>query len=147
MITLQILIVYGSESGNTKKVVDLLNQEMTQLGYNVRVKHALTANTDDIALADLLLVGTPVHGYMLFGHKPIESVQKFLNSRLPENLEDKPVLGFSTYLFFPAGTMRYIEKSIKNRNGRIIGSFSQRRNKKQQLVSEIIHCLTTRRTD
>ncbi len=140
---MKILIVYGSESGNTKKVVELLTQAMTQLGNDVRVKHALTAKTEDIALADILLVGTPVHGYILFGHKPIKSVRKFLNSHLPEDLNDKPVLGFSTFLFFPAGTMKYIEKSIKAHNGRIIGSFSQRRDKKQQLVSEIVQCITS----
>ena len=113
---MEILIVYYSQSGNTKKVVELVKERLESLDHNVTVKNALTVKTEQVAETELLLIGTPVHGYILFGQKPIKEVRDFLEQQLPRDLNDKPVIGFATYLFFPAGALNSVKKAIHSRN-------------------------------
>jgi flavodoxin len=135
---MEILIVFDSESGNTKKVVELLKEKLEVAQYTVKVKHALTAQSQDVEQADLLLIGTPVHGYILFGQKPTKTVKTFLSTELPKDLKQKPVLGFATYLFFPAGALQPIQKIVSTQNGKILALIAKRRTKKQELANEIL---------
>lgn len=136
---MQILIVYYSESGNTKKVVDLLKNKLS-LEHQVTVRNALTATAKQVEEAELLIVGTPVHGYILFGQKPAKTVKTFLKEQLPD-LNGKPVIGFATYLFFPAGALNHVKKVIESQNGKILGMIAERRTRKPFLVEKIINCV------
>ncbi|MHA2226688.1 MAG: flavodoxin family protein [Candidatus Hodarchaeales archaeon] len=135
---MKILFVYYSSTGNTKKVVDLAKERLTSLGHTVSVKNALTAKTSHVEGNDLLIIGTPVHGYILFGQKPAKEVKQFLEQELPSSLREKPVIGFATYLFFPSSALNPIKKAIESRNGNLLGLVAQRRTKKQDLVEEIV---------
>ena len=88
-ILLKILIVYFSGSGNTKKVSELLQKKLQDLNHEVLVKNALTAKTDQVENADLLMIGTPIHGYILFGQKHAKELNKFISSELPEDLSSQ----------------------------------------------------------
>lgn len=118
---MKILIVYYSQSGNTKKVVELTEERLRALNHDVTVKNALTAKAEQVSESDLLLIGKPVHGYILFGQKPIEEVKEFLEKQLPHDLEKKPVIGFATYLFFPARALNPVKKAIEAHNGNLLG--------------------------
>ncbi|MFW9994057.1 MAG: flavodoxin family protein [Candidatus Odinarchaeota archaeon] len=137
---MQILIVYYSESGNTKKVVDLLKHELSR-EHQVTVRNALAATTKQVEEAELLVVGTPVHGYILFGQKPAKPIKSFLKEQLPDDLDGKPVIGFATYLFFPAGALNHVKKVIETRNGKLLGLITEKRTKKPLLVRNIIKCV------
>jgi flavodoxin len=134
---LEILIVFTSESGNTKKVVNMLQKELELKKYSVTVKNALTTTEEHLHDADLVLIGTPVHGYILFGQKPADAVRKMLDTGLPKDLHQKRFIGFATYLFFPAATLNRVKNAIISRNGKYLSSFSNRRSKKEALVKEI----------
>ncbi|MHA1977036.1 MAG: flavodoxin family protein [Candidatus Hodarchaeales archaeon] len=134
---MKILIAFTSESGNTKKVVTLLKSALEQKKYSVKVKNALTVEKDHFNETDLILIGTPVHGYIFFGQKPASGVREMLKTGLPEDLKQKPVIGFATCLFFPAGTLTKVKKAITSKNGNYLASFTSRRSKKQTLVQEL----------
>jgi flavodoxin len=138
---LKILIVFYSSSGHTKKVVDLIEEKLSEKGHAVTVRNALTARAEMVSEAELLLIGTPVHGYILFGQKPSREVREFLKDELPDNLQAKPVIAFATYLFFPAGALKKVNKIIEARNGRIIGVLTERRTNKTGLVDSILKCI------
>lgn len=138
---MKILIVYYSQSGNTKKVVELTEERLKTLNHDVTVKNALTANAEHVSESDLLLIGTPVHGYILFGQKPTKEVREFLEKQLPHDLEKKPVIGFATYLFFPARALNPIKKTVNTRNGKLVGLVARRRSKKTELVNELLRCI------
>jgi len=53
---LRILIVYTSQSGNTKKVVDLVKEQLLSKGHNVTVKNALTVTPEKADEAELLVI-------------------------------------------------------------------------------------------
>jgi flavodoxin len=138
---LKVLIVFDSESGNTKKVVEILKEELYKKEYSVTVKHALTCTSTDVEGADLLIIGTPVHGYILFGQGPTKTVKTFIKNNIPENLKHKPVIGFATYLFFPAGALKPIRKKIESNNGKLLSLVAKRRTNKAELVSQIMKAI------
>jgi flavodoxin len=140
---MQILIVYSSNSGNTKKVVEVVKNQLSSNGHNVVVRNALTAKPDNIDEADLVIIGTPVHGYILFGQKPAKSVRKFLETQLPLDLSGKSVIGFATYLFFPSGALKPIKTAVEERNGRLLGLFANKRSNKSDLADDITKCVIT----
>ncbi len=135
---MEILIIFSSESGNTKKVTEMLQTVLQAKNYTVKVKHALTAKQNHIEEADIVLIGTPVHGYILFGQKPEETIRELIKTGLPQDLQQKLVIGFATYLFFPAGTLKKVKKAVTKHNGNYLASFAKRRSNKQALVSEIL---------
>jgi len=136
---MNILIVFDSESGNTKKVVGQVKTQLEEENYSVKVKHALTATEFDITDSDLLIIGTPVHGWILLNQKPTKTVRKFLKKEIPDSLQGKPVIGFCTYLFFPASTLKKIGKVIEHKNGKILDLLAERRNNKTKLVTAIVN--------
>lgn len=140
---MRILIVYTSQSGNTKKVVDLVKEQLLSRGHNVIVKNVLTVTPEKVDEAELLVIGTPVHGFILFGQKPAKPVREFLNSQLPDDLSNKPVIGFATYLFFPSKALKPIEDAIKSRNGKLLDLITNKRSNKSILVSDILECISS----
>jgi len=62
----KILIVYHSQTGNTKKMADAVAQGAREIeGVDVVLKKATDATLDDLLTADGLAVGTPENfGYM-----------------------------------------------------------------------------------
>ncbi|MFX0204918.1 MAG: flavodoxin family protein [Candidatus Hodarchaeota archaeon] len=138
---MKILIVYYSQSGNTKKVVEMAEERLRSLDHEVTVKNALTAKAEQVSECDLLLIGTPVHGYILFSHKPTKEVRDFLKNQLPEELEEKPVIGFATYLFFPAKALNHVKRAVSAHNGRLLELIARRRSKKVELVDELLSCI------
>ncbi len=137
---MRILIVYYSQSGNTKKVVELVEEHLRSLDHDVTVRNALTAKKEQVEESDLILIGTPVHGYILFGQRPTREIKEFLE-QLPQDLKGKPVIGFATYLFFPARALNPIRRAVEARNGKILGLIAQRRTKKKTLMEEIVGCI------
>ena len=102
------------------------------------IRNALTAKVSHVEDADLLIIGTPVHGYILFGQKLAQEVKQFLEQELPVSLKEKPVIGFATYLFYPARALNPIKKAIESRDGMLLGLVAQRRTKKKLLVEQIV---------
>ncbi|MHA2365254.1 MAG: flavodoxin family protein [Candidatus Hodarchaeales archaeon] len=136
---MEILIVYSSSTGNTKKVVDLIKEKFIKNKENqITVKNALTVKTEQLEEADLLIIGTPVHGHFIIGQGPTKEIKNFLNDRLQDNLNGKSVILFATYLFFPAKTLKKITKVIESKNGKVIGDFAKRRTKKEELSEAIV---------
>ena len=135
---MKILIVYYSQSGNTRKVANLLSEKLSTLGHHVKIRNALTAKIEEIEEVDLLLIGTPVHGYILFGQHPAQEVQDFLESRLPEDLSGKFLIVFATYLFWAGSVFKQIQKKITNNKGQEMALIAMRRTQKSSLVEKIV---------
>ena len=137
---MKILIVYYSNTGNTKKVADLLNEKLTSV-HDVKIKNALTASTELVDWANVLIIGSPIHGFILFGQKFCTQVNIFMKKVLPANLQGKKVLLFATYLFSPGKGLKKAEQSITLKNGAVVGKHALKRNQKAELVNQIYESL------
>ena len=70
-----------------------------------------------------------------------KEVREFLEQQLPQDLGGKPVIGFATYLFFPARALNHVNKAVETRNGNLLSLIAQRRSKKTELVNEILRTI------
>ena len=74
---MKFLIVFFSNTGNTKRVAELLAEKINSFG-DVKIKNVLTANLEVIDWADVIIIGSPIHGYILFGQKFCSLVLNFI---------------------------------------------------------------------
>lgn len=133
---MHILIIYFSNTGNTKRVAELVGEKLHPFG-EIIIKNALTASPVNVEWADLIIIGSPIHGYILFGQKFCSQVLKFITRILPDNLHQKNVLLFATFLFSPGRAFKKVEKLIISKNGLVIGKYGKKRSEKDQLSDAI----------
>lgn len=133
---MNILIIFYSYSGNTKKVAELLKEAL--VGQEAKIKNALTVTQEDIQKADILIIGSPIHGYILFGQKLCKEIRQVINKKLPDNLNGKKVILFATYLISPRKALQKNAKIIERKNGKIMSLVSAKRDRKEELVKKII---------
>lgn len=126
-----ILIAFYSAGSHTRTVAELVQKRFICQNHEVLVRNALTSTAEQLKTADLILIGTPVHGYILFGQKPSQGVRNFLNERLPKNLDETLVIGYVNYLFFPRKALSSIKRTSESRNGKIFALLAQQRAKKR----------------
>jgi flavodoxin len=138
---MNILIVFYSQTGNTKKVVDQLAEQKFSK-KEIQIKNALTATKEHVEWADLILIGSPIHGFILFGQKFCPEVMKFINTTLSTDLEKKNVILFATFMFSPRNAMKKVSKIILEKNGVVYGTFARKRTHKTLLADELAKEIT-----
>jgi flavodoxin len=67
---MNVLVLYHSRSGHTREAAEALGDAARKLQHDVRVKSVIEVSKSDVQNADILFVGTWVHGMILFGVKP-----------------------------------------------------------------------------
>ncbi len=72
-----VLVVYYSRTGNTKKMAETIADAVSEEGAEGRLRAVAEASNDDLAWADGILVGSPVY----FG-LPAAEIVKFLDDSI-----------------------------------------------------------------
>ena len=89
-----VAIVVESKYGNTAKVAEAIAKGLNESGIeDVTISRIREADISQIARADIILIGSPNH---VGG--PTRSVRKFIRGMSTNNLSDKPVAFFDTYI-------------------------------------------------
>ncbi len=133
---MNILIVYFSNTGNTKRVAELVGEKIQSFG-EVTIKNALTTSPENIEWADVVIIGSPIHGYILFGQKFCSQVLKFIDRIMPEDLNQKKIILYATFLFSPGRAFKKVEKLISAKNGQIVGKCAKKRSDKEILSDSL----------
>ena len=133
---MNILIVYFSNTGNTKRVAELVGEKLQSFG-EITIKNAMTTSPENIEWADVVIIGSPIHGYILFGQKFCPQVIKFIDKIIPVDLHQKKIILFATYLFSPGRAFKKIEKQILSKNGQLLGKYAKKRSEKESLSESI----------
>lgn len=107
------------------------------MNHDVKIRNASDVENKEIQEEELLAIGTPVHGYLLFGQKPAQEIRELLG-RLPEDLGGKPVVSFATYMLFAGKALDPIKRAVETRNGKLVVQLAERRTRKQKLVEAIL---------
>ena len=118
---MKALIVYDSVYGNTEKIARAVAEAISQPD-EVKVLRAGEADPSELAITDLLVVGSPTHG-----GRPMPAVQEFLNKVTQPSLEGINVAAFDTratskfarVFGYAAGR---IAGHLKRKGGVLIGS-------------------------
>ena len=92
-----MVVIHQSRTGNTRRAAELIGGAVAATGATVAVRPVTNLDYGELALADLVFVGTWVDGLVLFGHRPGDAGKI---SQIPP-LWDKKVVAFMTHALNP----------------------------------------------
>lgn len=90
---MKAVVLFESMTGNTKRVAELIGGALDAAGDDVVVRNITDFDFHELAVADVVFVGTWVDGLVLFGQRPGRASRL---RKLPV-LDRKPVAVFCTY--------------------------------------------------
>jgi menaquinone-dependent protoporphyrinogen IX oxidase len=88
-----VLVTYSSRSGNTERAAEYIGGAFASRGHDVLVRPWDGLDYAEVAAADLVCVGTWVHGLFVIGQHAADTDRL---AKMPM-LWDKPVAAFMTY--------------------------------------------------
>ena len=115
---MNILVLYQSRKGHTQRTAEAIAQAARELGHEASVKSVIEVRKQDIEAAEVLLIGTWVQGFILFGVKPAGAT--LWVPALP-SLEGKAVGVFCTYAVHPQGSLRALGAMLEARGAAVLG--------------------------
>ncbi len=132
---MRVLVLYQSRDGHTRDAAQAIAQAARDLNHTVTLKSVIEAQKADVDNADLLFVGTWVHGLILFGVRPAGA--ELWVPALP-SLAGKPVGIFCTYAFNPRGSLRMLGEMLAARGATIVGQQAFHRSRTREGVPAFV---------
>lgn len=114
---MRVLILFNSQKGHTQAAAEAMAQAARSLGHTVTIKGVSQTHASDVEGADVLLIGTWVQGFILFGVKPAHAT--LWVPALPP-LQGKPVAIFCTYMFNPRGSLKTLGALLEGRGATLV---------------------------
>lgn len=109
---MKLLIIFDSNYGNTKKIAETIGREL-----GAQVKSVSEISDEDLKGLDLLIAGSPIHGWRLS-----ERMVKFLAGLKDNQLEGVEAATFDTRvkLFIHGDAAKKIAKALQGSGAEII---------------------------
>lgn len=113
---MKVLVIYDSMFGNTEKVAQVIAAGLGT-GEDIRLAKVNTITPQDIMALDVLIVGSPIHGW-----RPTEAIKTFLDSLPPNILSGVQAAAFDTrYRSRLSGSAaKKIEKALRRQGCSIV---------------------------
>ncbi len=103
-----VVIVFDSLRGNTKRVVDVMSELFTAAGHEVKAVKPKEAEVVDMEAADFLLLGGPTY------HKDLINTMKQVLFKLEKaDLKGKPGAAFASF-GWSGESLGIVEDTMKN---------------------------------
>lgn len=115
---MNITILYNTRAGHTKILAENIANIVSIQGHKPTLKSVIEVSKADIDSADMLFIGTWVHGMILFNVRPANA-ELWVKS-LPD-LRGKPVATFCTYAFNPRKSLTLLNDLLQQRGAKIVG--------------------------
>ncbi len=132
---MQTLILYQSRNGHTRSAAQAIERAVYDQHSTAKVKAVIEVQPNDIAQADVLFIGTWVHGMIVFGVKPAEAA--LWVPALPP-LNGKPVGVFCTYAFNPRSSLKTLSDMLAGRGAVIAAQKAFHRSRPDEGVNEFV---------
>ncbi|MFN8379652.1 MAG: flavodoxin domain-containing protein [Anaerolineae bacterium] len=115
---MKVVILFNSQKGHTQAAAEAMAQAARDEGHEVTIKAVSQNRASDIEQADVVLIGTWVQGFILFGVKPAHAT--LWVPALP-SLQGKRVATFCTYRFNPRGSLKKLGEMLEGRGATLVG--------------------------
>jgi flavodoxin len=115
---MKVLVLYQSRNGHTRQTAEAIASAARDQQLDVKVRSVAEVSPSEVERADLLFVGTWVHGLILFGVRPAGA--DLWAPALPP-LEGKPVGIFCTYRFNPRNSLNKLDDLLTARGATVLG--------------------------
>ncbi len=120
------LVCYASEGGRTARVAQSVAEELTDKGLSVRVLPIQRVGPEELAAADIVVVGTWVEGLVVAKVGPARAMRSWLDA-LPPRLGGVPVAVFCTYEVHPRSTLATMATVLEQRGAQVVATSALRR--------------------
>ena len=120
---MNVVVIHQSRTGNTRRAAELIGGAVAATGATVAVRPVGNLDYAELALADLVFVGTWVDGLVLFGHRPGDA-RKI--SQIPP-LWDKKVVAFMTHAVNPGNAADKLAALLSGNGAEVVAARSLNR--------------------
>jgi menaquinone-dependent protoporphyrinogen IX oxidase len=131
---MKAVVLYESMTGNTRRAAELIGGALAAVGDDVAVHAVTDFDFHELAVADVVFVGTWVDGLVLFGQRPGRAGRL---RKLPV-LDRKPVAVFCTYAINPGHALDKTAEILEAKGALIVGGRQFRRDRLEQGVVEFV---------
>ena len=118
-----MVVIHQSRTGNTRRAAELIGGAVAATGATVAVRPVGNLDYAELALADLVFVGTWVDGLVLFGHRPGDAGKI---SQIPP-LWDKKVVAFMTHALNPGNAADKLAALLSGNGAEVVAARSLNR--------------------
>jgi|TARA_B110000196_G_scaffold274066_1_gene250777 flavodoxin len=118
-----VVVIHQSRTGNTRRAAELIGGAVAATGATVAVRPVGNLDYAELALADLVFVGTWVDGLVLFGHRPGDAGKI---SQIPP-LWDKKVVAFMTHALNPGNAADKLAALLSENGAEVVAARSLNR--------------------
>ena len=120
---MNVVVIHQSRTGNTQRAAELIGGAVAATGATVTVRPVTNLDYGELALADLVFVGTWVDGLFLFGHRPGDAGKV---SQIPR-LWDKKVVAFMTHALYPGNAADKLAALLSENGAEVVAARSLNR--------------------
>lgn len=120
---MNVVVIHQSRTGNTRRAAELIGGAVAATGATVAVRSVGNLDYAELALADLVFVGTWVDGLVLFGHRPGDAGKV---SQIPP-LWDKKVVAFMTHALNPGNAADKLAGLLSGNGAEVVAARSLNR--------------------
>jgi menaquinone-dependent protoporphyrinogen IX oxidase len=128
------VVLYESMTGNTKRAAELIGGALAAAGDDVAVHAVTDFDFHELAVADVVFVGTWVDGLVLFGQRPGRAGRLW---KLPV-LDRKPVAVFCTYAINPGKALDKTAAILEAKGALLVGQRQFRRDRLDVGVGDFV---------
>jgi Flavodoxin domain len=132
---MKAVVLYESLTGNTRKAGELIATKLQESGVGITdVGPVRRPDLAAIQAADLVIVGTWVHGLFVIGQAPfgVGALQS-----LPA-ISGKQVATYCTFALDPKHSLDKMARALEYRGGQVIGGLALNRSKLDQHSEEFV---------
>jgi hypothetical protein len=138
---MKAVVIYESLTGNTKKLSQLIGQELRARGVTVTAVCPITAiDLEAVSEADTVLVGSWTDGFFVVGQRPGRGGR--MAERLPA-IRGKKAAVFCTFALNPGKVIDKMTRFVEIRGGEVIGGMAIRRDDLEGGAADFVDRLLT----
>jgi hypothetical protein len=120
-----VVVVYESLTGNTRRAAELMGRELDRRGVTVTVCNVTAIDYQALARADLVIMGSWVDGIFVIGQRPGRATR--LESFPP--IDGKRCFVFCTFALNPGKTLQKMTAIMEGRGAEVLGGMAIKRNR------------------
>ena len=131
---MNVVVVYESLTGNTRRAAELMGNELERRGVTVAVCNVTAIDYQALARADLVIMGSWVDGIFVIGQRPGRAGR--LESFPP--IDGKRCFVFCTFALNPGKTLQKMTAIMEGRGAEVLGGMAIKRNRIEEGARDFV---------
>ena len=134
---MKAVVLFESLTGNTRRASELIGGALQAKGAAVTVRPIDAFDYHELAVADIVVIGTWVDGFIVAGHRPGRAAKL---RRLPV-LDRKKVAAFVTYAINPGKALAKTAAVLEGRGAHVVARAQLRRDRIETEIAPFVDAI------